>query len=94
MNSATALTILGLFFYMAGIVFLAWPWIDRLKHYKAAKAGAERWPSGKSERGGSAAEDSQYSPTRIVRDSRLARFGFSFTLIGFLLQLMGILLSN
>jgi hypothetical protein len=94
MNSATALTILGLFFYLAGIVFLAWPGIDRLKRYQAAKAGAERWQSGKSERGGSAAEDSQYSPTRIGRDFWLARIGFVFTFLGFLLQLMGVLLSN
>jgi hypothetical protein len=94
MNSATALTIFGLFFYMAGIVFLAWPWIDRLKLYRAARNGAERRQWGRVGGGGHAAEDSQYLPTRIGRDFWLARIGFVFTFLGFLLQLMGVLLSN
>ena len=94
MTASQLLSIIGLLSDLVGVVLLAWPIFAPGGLYSRTKKIAEGrdWGDG----GGGAAEEKTLAPSsmEIVNQFRFGQYGLCLIILGFILQGVGVWLSN
>ncbi len=95
MTASQLLSIIGLLSDLVGVVLLAWPIFAPGGLYSRAKKIAEGRDWEKDD-GGWAAEEKTLAPSsmEIVNQFRFGQYGLCLIILGFILQGVGVWLSN